>query len=116
MIETFQDPWPAAVFAGGDSNYESGHLYQGIGTNFLKHKDATEIATSDLHYEPDLEKYALGQYNVKAGPNRKKIEAFEELQKFTKFINESLMGETTQEEWEKQLHIEGFLRVYVFLL
>ncbi|KAG1190059.1 hypothetical protein G6F70_009419 [Rhizopus microsporus] len=31
LIETFQDPWTANVFADGDKDYKGGNLYQGVG-------------------------------------------------------------------------------------
>lgn len=105
----------AAVFADGSTNYKSGHLYQGVGANYFKSVVASELAASDLHYEPNLEKYAAGQYKVKAGPNKKDIEAFKELQDFTKFINDSTAGITSQSEWEKVLDVDGLIRVYVSL-
>lgn len=107
LIETFQDPWTAATFANGEENYESGSLYQGIGFAFADY----EIFVSDLRYEgTNLSRYANTQYKIKAGPDRKTVDGFANLQQFTKFLNESTLAHTSTDEWESQLHVDGFLR------
>jgi hypothetical protein len=108
LIETFQDPWLSATFANGQDNYESGYLYQGISFN----SEARErIRLSDLRYEgTDVSLYDVGQYQIKAGPSKKKASSYKDLQEFTKFINQSTTKNTSENEWEKKLDVEGFLR------
>lgn len=108
LIETFQDPWNAAVFANGDSNYESGHMYQGYGTRVTRELGPI---ISDLHYEgTDINRYNVGQYKIKVGPKKKSIKSYEGLQEFTKFVTESSTKTTPESEWEKVLDVDGFLR------
>lgn len=110
LIETFQDPWAAATFAEGDTSYVSGSLYQGTGYMYADN----EFFISDLRYEgSNITRYNNGQYKVKAGPNKKSVEAYTNLQEFTKFINESLVEKTPTDEWESRLNVDGFLRAYV---
>ncbi|KAI9480423.1 MAG: coth protein-domain-containing protein [Benjaminiella poitrasii] len=109
LIETYQDPWTSNVFADGKEDYTSGHLYQGTG--FSLQNITTPVAISDLRYEGDnLTAYSLGQYKVKAGPSRKTLDAYKDLQKFTKFINESTVRTMPEYEWEKKLDVDNFLR------
>ncbi|KAI8090410.1 coth protein-domain-containing protein [Thamnidium elegans] len=109
LIETFQDPWVAAEFAHGENGYKSGYLYQGIG---LALTSSREAKLSDLRYEGiDMASYRAGQYKIKAGKHKKRINAYQDLQEFTKFINESSVSTTPESEWEKKLDIDGFLRV-----
>jgi hypothetical protein len=107
ILETYQDPWPANEFANGEKDYKSGLLYQGIGFNNF----GRGAAISDLRYEgKNITKYDLGQYKIKAGPHKKSADAYEDLQKFTKFINESTVETTPESEWEKRIDVDGFLR------
>ncbi|KAG2237296.1 hypothetical protein INT48_009029 [Thamnidium elegans] len=108
LIETFQDPWAAAEFADGEKGYKSGYLYQGIG---LALTSSGEVRASDLRYEGiDMASYRAGQYKIKAGKHKKRINAYQDLQEFTKFINESSVSTTPESEWEKKLDVDGFLR------
>ncbi len=108
FIETFQDPWTAAVFANGDTDYKSGHMYQGYGTRGIS---KTELVISDLRYEgEDVNRYNFGQYKVKIGPKNKNVESYKGLQEITKFIKESTVQTTTESEWEKVLDMDGILR------
>ncbi|KAI9480424.1 MAG: coth protein-domain-containing protein [Benjaminiella poitrasii] len=107
LIETFQDPWLANVFANGDKDYRSGFLYQGrvLGDN------QTEIFFSDLsYYGENLTTYSLGQYEIKAGDQEQGTpEDFEQLKEFTKFINETDEN-TSVDIWASRLDTEGFIR------
>lgn len=106
LIETFQDPWTAAVFGNGDTDYESGHMYQGYGIHSSK-KNGDGV--SDLGYNEDLGYYNRLQYKVKTGPNKKLVESFDELQEFTKFIYDST-AQTSLSKWDQVIDVEGFLR------
>lgn len=105
LIETFQDPWAASQFAGGDKDYKSGYLYQGV----TAAENQTVPAISNLEYYSNLSWYNAGEYKIKAGPSRKKEEDYIPLQSFTKFI-EDADNETSVEEWDKKLDTEGFIR------
>ncbi|KAG2237294.1 hypothetical protein INT48_009027 [Thamnidium elegans] len=108
LIETFQDPWAAAEFADGDKGYEAGYLYQGIGFTL---DDSKGFKISDLRYEGiNMANYSVGQYKIKAGINKKRINAYQDLQEFTKFIDESSVSTTPESEWEKKLDVDGFIR------
>ncbi|GAA5798493.1 hypothetical protein HPULCUR_003897 [Helicostylum pulchrum] len=108
LIETFQDPWAAAEFADGEKGYKAGYLYQGIGFSLTS---AGVFKVSDLRYEGiDMANYRFGQYKIKAGKHKKRINAYQDLQEFTKFINESSVSTTPESEWEKKLDVDGFLR------
>jgi spore coat protein CotH len=114
LIETFQDPWAASQFANGDENYKPGFLYQGQ-TQGMNQTDRTLY--SDLkYYGENLTAYSAGQYKIKAGYSGKDEtpEDYTRLKEFTKFINSSTK-DTTFEEWNKQLDIEGYIRAYVSL-
>ncbi|KAI8636405.1 coth protein-domain-containing protein [Parasitella parasitica] len=107
LIETFQDPWTANVFAGGDISYKPGYLYQGQ----LASENQTVPVFSDLsYYGENTTLYSLGQYKIKAGTEKDETpDDFKELQEFTQFIN-STSSDTTVEEWEKHLDTEIFTR------
>ncbi|KAI8645156.1 coth protein-domain-containing protein [Parasitella parasitica] len=107
LIETFQDPWVANVFAGGDTNYKPGLLYQGQ----VAGPNQSEDVFSDLsYYGKNTTLYNLGQYKIKTGAGKKETSAdYEELQKFTKFIN-STSSKTTVDEWEEHLDTKVFTR------
>ncbi|KAI9274035.1 coth protein-domain-containing protein [Helicostylum pulchrum] len=108
LIETFQNPWAAAEFADGEKGYKAGYLYQGIGFSVT---NAGVLKISDLRYEGiDMANYRVGQYKIKAGKHKKRINAYQDLQEFTKFINESSVSTTPESEWEKKLDVDGFLR------
>ncbi|GAA5798491.1 hypothetical protein HPULCUR_003895 [Helicostylum pulchrum] len=108
LIETFQDPWAAAEFADGKNGYKAGYLYQGTGFNVTS---AGVFKSSDLRYEGiNMANYNGGQYKIKAGKHKKRINAYQDLQEFTKFINESSVSTTSESEWEKKLDVDGFLR------
>lgn len=67
---------------------------------------------SDLKYiGENLTEYSLGQYKVKTGYSGKDETPadYAQLKEFTKFINSSTK-DTTFEEWDKQLDIEGYIR------
>lgn len=106
IIETFQDPWVASEFAGGSKGYTSGYLYQGQAAA----ENATLPVLSDLEYYPNISYYNAGQYKIKAGPSKKNDVDYADLQKFTKFINDS-SANTTTEEWEKVFDTTSFIRV-----
>lgn len=105
LIETFQDPWVASQFAGGDKNYESGYLYQGVTAG----DNQTLPVMSNLDYHSNLSYYNAGEYKIKAGPSKKNDEDYTRLQNFTQFIQDA-NAETTVEEWKQQLDTDGFLR------
>ncbi|KAI8090412.1 coth protein-domain-containing protein [Thamnidium elegans] len=105
LIETFQDPWVASQFAGGDKNYASGYLYQGVTAG----DNPTIPVISNLDYYTNLSYYNAGEYKIKAGPSKKNDEDYTRLQSFTKFIQDA-NAETTIEEWGQQLDTDGFLR------
>ncbi|EPB83655.1 hypothetical protein HMPREF1544_09571 [Mucor circinelloides 1006PhL] len=107
LIETFQDPWTANVFGGGDANYKSGYLYQGQ----IAGPNQTVPVFSDLsYYGENTTLYSLGQYKIKAGTDKDETpDDFKDLQEFTKFIN-GTTSNTTVEEWEKHLDTEVFTR------
>lgn len=108
LIETFQDPWAAAEFSDGEKGYKAGYLYQGIG--FTIHGSGV-FKISDLYYEGvDMANYRVGQYKIKAGEHKKRINAYQDLQEFTKFINESSVSATSESEWENRLDVDGFIR------
>ncbi|CAO3683096.1 unnamed protein product [Rhizopus stolonifer] len=106
VIETFQDPWPADEFSNGDKNYSSGYLYQG---HVRTAKNSPVQRLSDLSYYENLTDYSLGEYSIKAGPSRTKVEGYSILQKFTKFVHEA-SNTTSESEWEKYLDTQSFLR------
>ena len=108
IIENFQEPWTAAVFGHGESDYVSGYLYEGIsiGTSI-----PNKPVASDLRYEgTDINFYNGGQYKIKAGPDKKEASAYKGLQEFTQFVNASTVEKTSPSEWEKRLDVSGFLR------
>ncbi|KAF1796993.1 coth protein-domain-containing protein [Mucor lusitanicus] len=107
LIETFQDPWTANVFGGGDANYKSGYLYQGQ----IAAPNQTVPVFSDLsYYGENTTLYSLGQYKIKAGTDKDETaDDFKDLQEFTKYIN-STTSNTTVDEWEKHLDTEVFTR------
>ncbi|CEP14944.1 hypothetical protein [Parasitella parasitica] len=107
LIETFQDPWAANVFAGGDFNYKPGYLYQGQ----LAGPNQSEHIYSDLsYYGENITLYSLGQYKIKTGAGKKeKPDDYRELQRFTKFIS-SANNKTSVDEWEKHLDTIVFTR------
>ncbi|GAA5808628.1 hypothetical protein MFLAVUS_002020 [Mucor flavus] len=108
LIETFQDPWAAAEFADGEKGYKAGYLYQGVGFGLLS---SGVFKISDLNYEGiDMANYRVGQYKIKAGKHKKRINAYQDLQEFTKFINESSVSTTPESEWENRLDVDGFIR------
>lgn len=107
MIETFQDPWAANVFADGDANYKSGYLYQGQ----LAVENQTVPVFSDLsYYGENTTLYSLGQYKIKAGTDKDETpDDYKDLQEFTKYVH-STTSNTTVDEWEKHLDTEVFTR------
>ncbi|KAI8090406.1 coth protein-domain-containing protein [Thamnidium elegans] len=108
LIEAFQDPWSATEFADGKKGYKSGYLYQGVGYAQLS---SGGFKISDLRYEGiDMANYRAGQYKIKAGKHKKRINAYQDLQEFTKFIDESSVSTTPESEWEKKLDVDGFIR------
>ncbi|KAI8979696.1 coth protein-domain-containing protein [Mycotypha africana] len=107
LIESYQKPWVANTFAGGDPKYEPAYLYQAKG--FIQ-ETANSFLTSDLVYLNNLTKYSQGQYDIDDGPINNKVEDYKNLQVFTKFIDKAIDGQTTIEEWEQILDVDGFLR------
>ncbi|CAO3656949.1 unnamed protein product [Mucor hiemalis] len=105
IIETFQDPWVANEFAGGNKDYTPGYLYQGQGAA----ENQTLPVLSDLSYYPNVSYYNAGPYKIKAGPSKKNDEDYTNLQKFTKFVSES-SANTSTEEWEKVLDSTSLTR------
>ncbi|KAI8098289.1 coth protein-domain-containing protein [Gilbertella persicaria] len=109
LIETFQDPWVATVFANNDKDYASGYLYQGEGFGFDEQEE--QVYISDLRYEgTNISKYDFDQYDIKAGPSKNPLEDLIDLQTFTKFINDSSVSTTPESEWEKRLDVDCFSR------
>ncbi|CAO3661801.1 unnamed protein product [Rhizopus stolonifer] len=106
VIETFQDPWPADEFSNGEKDYSSGYLYQG---HIMATENPPMQHLSDLSYYENLTDYSLGEYSIKAGPNRTKVEGYYALQNFTKFIHEA-SNTTSESDWEKYLDNQSFLR------
>lgn len=106
IIETFQDPWPADEFSNGDKDYSSGYLYQG---HIMAAENPPMQHLSDLSYYENLTDYSLGEYSIKAGPNRTKVEGYSALQNFTKFVHE-VSNTTSESDWEEYLDNESFLR------
>ncbi|KAG1463058.1 hypothetical protein G6F56_005372 [Rhizopus delemar] len=92
--------------ASGFSYASSGYLYQG---HVVAVKNSHVLRWSDLSYYEDLADYSLGEYSIKAGPNRTKVEGYSTLQKFTKFVHEA-SNTTSESEWEKYLDTQSFLR------
>ncbi|KAI8970669.1 coth protein-domain-containing protein [Pilobolus umbonatus] len=107
LVETFQDPWLANKFDNGNVDYKPGYLYQGSGFEF---KNLDINAFSDLRtFNGNLSQYALGQYDIKAGPSEDFPEDFAELDKLTQFIDKA-DNTTSVEAWNAVLDTEGFIR------
>jgi hypothetical protein len=107
LIETFQDPWTANMFADGDANYKSGYLYQAQ----IAAENQTVPVFSDLsYYGENTTLYSLGQYKIKAGTDKDETpDDYKDLQEFTKYIHSTTIN-TTVEDWEKHLDTEVFTR------
>jgi hypothetical protein len=81
-------------------------LYQGVG---FAGPFGKELVLSDLHYEgTNITRYGLGQYKIKAGPSKKSVDSFKDLQEFMKFINDSTTEITSESAWEKRLDILAY--------
>ncbi|KAI8970671.1 coth protein-domain-containing protein [Pilobolus umbonatus] len=110
FIETYQDPWLANKFAGGDTKYKSGYLYQGSGYEITT---LTPKTFADLTYlEGNYTLYSSGQYKIKAGPSEDFPEDYAELDNFTKFIHFANEN-TTADEWNAVIDAESFIRSMV---
>ncbi|KAI7877898.1 coth protein-domain-containing protein, partial [Mucor mucedo] len=106
LVEAFQNPWLANEFAGGDSSYKNGYLYQGTGA------PSSAGDTSDLaYYENNITAYAGGQYKVKEEANGESKDNFQPLMDFTKFIAEAPVNTSDAVTvWNKMMDTEAFLR------
>ncbi|CEG69366.1 hypothetical protein RMATCC62417_05453 [Rhizopus microsporus] len=99
LIETFQDPWTANVFADGDKDYKGGNLYQGVG--------AGTNNTGGLNYLSNLTAYRDGQYKIKAG-NKKD---YAPLQELTKFIADApVNGTDAVDAWKSKIDMDSVIR------
>ncbi|KAI8376657.1 coth protein-domain-containing protein [Choanephora cucurbitarum] len=109
IIDTFQDPWLANVFAEGDKDYENGNLYQGV---FQSAESAKAHRGSDLDfYNGNLTAYQDGQYKVKVNAHGEKEDNYKPLMDFTEFIaNAPTEGPEAVKTWKKRLDVDSFLR------
>ncbi|CEG76210.1 hypothetical protein RMATCC62417_11139 [Rhizopus microsporus] len=99
LIETFQDPWAANVFANGDKNYKSGNLYQGTGQGMDN--------TGGLKYQSNLTAYENGLYKAKAGNKKNYVP----LQELTKFIADApVSGPDAVAAWKSTLDMDSVIR------
>lgn len=106
IIEAFQNPWLANEFAGGDTSYKNGYLYQGNG-------DAPSPGyNSDLaYYKNNLTGYAGGQYKIKEEAKGGSKDNFKPLMDFTQFIAEAPVNTLDAVTiWNKAMDTEAFLR------
>ncbi|CAO3678535.1 hypothetical protein G6F70_004770 [Rhizopus microsporus] len=98
LIETFQDPWTANVFANGNKDYKSGNLYQGAGPG---------NNTGGLVYVSNLTAYGDGQYKTKAGNK----EDYAPLQELSKFIADvPVSGPDAVAIWKSKLDMDSVIR------
>ncbi|RCI04257.1 hypothetical protein CU098_001162, partial [Rhizopus stolonifer] len=104
IIDTFQNPWLANVFADGDKDHKNGYLYQGV---FQTAQSAAQNHTSDLSYYDNITAYADGQYKIKVEAHKGKKDNFKPLMEFTKFVAE---GSQDVNAWKKKLDMDAFLR------
>lgn len=106
IIEDFNTQWLQNEFAGNIKNYRVGRLYQGQG--FFK--QGLAFAVSDLAYEEDIAKYAVGQYDVEEPSEGVTLKDLVPLQDFTRFIRDSSVETTPIEAWEQKMNMESFIR------
>ncbi|RCH96627.1 hypothetical protein CU097_009932 [Rhizopus azygosporus] len=109
IIEDFNTQWLQNEFAGNIKNYRVGRLYQGQG--FFK--QGLAFAVSDLAYEEDITKYAVGQYDVEEPSEGVTLKDLVPLQDFTRFIRDSSVETTPIEVWEQKMNMESFIRAMV---
>ncbi|KAI9498757.1 coth protein-domain-containing protein, partial [Zychaea mexicana] len=105
LIENFKNPWLKNEFAGGDSNYQQGNLYQGrlVGNIF-----SPGGRLSDLEYYGDnITAYDEGQYKIKEDPSNDEP-SFQPLMELTKFLGNAPVDNT--EAWEKHFNMDTVLR------
>ncbi|CEG69286.1 hypothetical protein RMATCC62417_05386 [Rhizopus microsporus] len=99
LIETFQDPWTANVFANGNKDYKSGNLYQGTGQGMNN--------TGGLKYLSNSTAYGDGLYKAKTGNK----EDYIPLQELTKFIADApVNGPDAVAIWKSKLDMDSVIR------
>ncbi|KAI9283277.1 coth protein-domain-containing protein [Sporodiniella umbellata] len=107
IIDPFKNGWLSTMFAGGDSSYKNGYLYQaglGLGTG-----------VPDLSYTTNSSAYASGLYKVKDKASGGKKDNFEPLIELTKFIAEAPTNTSDAvAKWSEKIDMDSVLRFFAF--
>ncbi|KAI9264731.1 coth protein-domain-containing protein [Sporodiniella umbellata] len=106
IIEHFENPWLANVFADADGDYQQGPLFSAIYRG-----SKNKSLKSDLTYYSDLSLYADGEYKIRQNAADVNTDGFGPLQTLAQMIdNAPTTGQDAVYTWKSFLDMDSVLR------